>query len=570
VADVADLIRISVDLPGRAESLQRLSSGSPAMRRNLPITDRVVEIARDAILSSTTDPKGRILEVNDDFVHYSGFERAELIGQAHNIVRHPDMPEAVFDDMWKQLKAGRCWRGLVKNRCKNGDHYWVDALIVPVRKHDQTVGYMSVRTAPSREQIAAAEALYQKLNAGSARLPQPGAWARLSLRTKFGSLVGILLAAQLLGALFHLLGDKIGLSVMAVDLTMQGMGVASIAAGILLFVLQGRIFDTTDRLSLHLDRIAQGDLTEAIPLSRVDELGRLNDNVVTMQTHIKAMLAEVAEAADSVRQNADRLNQQMQETHRVSITQSEAAERIAASVEQLAASVEEVATHAHQTADAALASRETLTGASDRMEESRAASRNVVSTVNGAGRTMSELFQSIFAIGQVTSTIQGIAEQTNLLALNAAIEAARAGESGRGFAVVADEVRKLAERSRLATEEITSSVQEIQSKTQTAVTNMETAGAQVAETDTAMDKAHDGLGEVARQEALVVDMSQQIAAVTRQQSTVGEEIAHQVEDIVQGIERTSGAIADIKIKAGEMLGVSDKLRELVGYFRFIR
>lgn len=139
------------------------------MRRNLPITDRVVEIARDAILSSTTDPKGRILEVNDDFVHYSGFERAELIGQAHNIVRHPDMPEAVFDDMWKQLKAGRCWRGLVKNRCKNGDAYWVEANVSPKFEGERLLGYVSVRrSVPSAVNLGAVEADYARVARGEA------------------------------------------------------------------------------------------------------------------------------------------------------------------------------------------------------------------------------------------------------------------------------------------------------------------------------------------------------------------------------------------------------------------
>ncbi|MBK9495795.1 MAG: PAS domain S-box protein [Xanthomonadales bacterium] len=139
------------------------------MRRNLPITDRVLEIARDAILSSTTDTKGRILDVNDDFVHYSGFERAELIGQAHNIVRHPDMPEAVFDDMWKQLKAGRCWRGLVKNRCKNGDAYWVEANVSPKFEGDRLVGYVSVRrSVPSAVNLGAVEADYARVARGEA------------------------------------------------------------------------------------------------------------------------------------------------------------------------------------------------------------------------------------------------------------------------------------------------------------------------------------------------------------------------------------------------------------------
>lgn len=137
------------------------------MRRNLPITDRVVPLAADAIISSTTDLKGRILEVNDDFVAYSGFSREELIGQAHNLVRHPDMPEAAFEDLWRELKAGRCWRGLVKNRCKNGDAYWVDANVSPKFEGERLVGYVSVRRAvPAGVDLRAVEAQYARLGRG--------------------------------------------------------------------------------------------------------------------------------------------------------------------------------------------------------------------------------------------------------------------------------------------------------------------------------------------------------------------------------------------------------------------
>lgn len=158
----------------------------PRMRRNLPITGREVQVARDAVLSSTTDPKGRILEVNDDFVAYSGFERAELIGQAHNIVRHPDMPEAVFADMWDQLKAGRCWRGLVKNRSKNGDAYWVDANVSPKFEGDRLVGYVSVRRAvPAAVSLKAVEDQYARVVRGEAGVEGGhirGRRSRLALR----------------------------------------------------------------------------------------------------------------------------------------------------------------------------------------------------------------------------------------------------------------------------------------------------------------------------------------------------------------------------------------------------
>ena len=204
------------------------------------------------------------------------------------------------------------------------------------------------------------------------------------------------------------------------------------------------------------------------------------------------------------------------------------------------------------------------------MLASRAASGNVVQTVDEAGATMAELFKSIHAIGQVTKTIHEIADQTNLLALNAAIEAARAGEAGRGFAVVADEVRKLAERASQQTKEITSTVSEIQRVTQVAVSSMEAAGTHVASTDNAMNDAQSGLAEVDRHSNEVTRMSRDIALATQEQSLAGNEIMRQVEGIVTGIEQTVATIASARVQSDEMRGVASRLRTLLDYFRFIR
>jgi len=129
------------------------------MRNNQPVTGAERQYPADIAIISHTDEKGLITFVNDDFVEVSGFTQEELIGQPQNIVRHPDMPPEAFRDLWETIKAGRPWAGLVKNRCKNGDHYWVRASVTP--KLDG--GYMSVRVKPGREEVSAAEALYARM-----------------------------------------------------------------------------------------------------------------------------------------------------------------------------------------------------------------------------------------------------------------------------------------------------------------------------------------------------------------------------------------------------------------------
>ncbi|MCJ8236355.1 PAS domain-containing protein [Aeromonas veronii] len=138
------------------------------MRQNLPVTGRNLELPKDANILSTTSPQSHITYVNPDFIKISGFTEEELLGQPHNIVRHPDMPPAAFEHMWSTLKSGRSWMGLVKNRCKNGDHYWVSAYVTPIAKNGSIVEYQSVRTKPEPEQVLAAEKLYAQLRSGKA------------------------------------------------------------------------------------------------------------------------------------------------------------------------------------------------------------------------------------------------------------------------------------------------------------------------------------------------------------------------------------------------------------------
>jgi len=138
--------------------------------KNAYVSQKEVPFPAGAVLISKTDTKGVITYCNDAFVDISGYSRDELLGKDHHIVRHPDMPPQAFRWLWDTLKSERPWRGMVKNRCKNGDYYWVQATIAPVIENGSITGYVSVRRPPTRRQVAEAEALYRELNRTGAQV----------------------------------------------------------------------------------------------------------------------------------------------------------------------------------------------------------------------------------------------------------------------------------------------------------------------------------------------------------------------------------------------------------------
>ena len=141
------------------------------MRKNLPITQTEIPVPANDRIISTTDLKGRITHINPTFTEISGFTEEDSLGQPHNLVRHPDMPPAAFDNLWQHLKSNTPWLGMVRNRCRNGDFYWVSAYVTPVYDQGQVVGYQSVRTRPDSADRTRAERLYARLNRGGNPFP---------------------------------------------------------------------------------------------------------------------------------------------------------------------------------------------------------------------------------------------------------------------------------------------------------------------------------------------------------------------------------------------------------------
>ena len=185
------------------------------MRTNLPVTQQEYDYPGDELLMSTTDAQGNITHCNAAFMRVSGFTFEELIGQPHNIVRHPDMPPEAFKDLWGTVGHGRSWVGMVKNRRKDGDHYWVHANVTPLMEGGKPRGYMSVRAKPTRAQIDQAEALYRRmhqeresgrvtfrLHAGRVRWvgwrDLLGRWQRTSITQRMAGLLALVVLAGLL------------------------------------------------------------------------------------------------------------------------------------------------------------------------------------------------------------------------------------------------------------------------------------------------------------------------------------------------------------------------------------
>ena len=258
------------------------------MRMNTPVTEHEVELAVDAMIVSKTDTRGRITYINRDFIDISGFIEPELLEQPHNIVRHPDMPPEVFEDLWKCLKAGRPWIGMLKNRCKSGDYYWVEAHATPIREGDQITGYMSVRRKATRERIQAAEAFYAQLREKRARAVVRNGevvnnglasasvrWADLPLVSKVWLACG-LIASLSFFAVWHAGG---GVRTPEVLGAMVAMLVVVGALGATVARQLGRRL--SDAMAV-VEQVAQGNMGDRLAVARNDEIGRLMQGIESM------------------------------------------------------------------------------------------------------------------------------------------------------------------------------------------------------------------------------------------------------------------------------------------------
>jgi aerotaxis receptor len=520
------------------------------MRNNQPVTQREHEYADDVTLMSLTDAQSHVTYANAAFVELSGFTADELIGQPHNLVRHPDMPKEAFADMWRTLQGGDAWSALVKNRRKNGDHYWVRANASPVRRGDRLVGYISVRNKPARAEVDAAESLYRAFREGKAgaRAFHKGLVVRTGLLAWLSSLQTMSVRWRIRWAFLAGFGIVVGTAAAA------GLGAAAlavVAGSAALAALAGTLWlqwqvATPLETVLRVARdVAAGSPERQMPMNRVDEIGMLLRAVSQSGLNLRSLVDDVSGqtgglhvASSEIAQGNNDLSQRTEE-------QASALEETAASMEQLSSTVKQNADNARQANQLAL-------GAS-------AVAVKGGEVVGQVVDTMKDINDSSRRIGDIIGVIDGIAFQTNILALNAAVEAARAGEQGRGFAVVAAEVRNLAQRSAEAAREIKQLIGASVGRVEAGTALVDRAGETMTEVVSAIRRVTDLMGEIsaasAEQSAGVSQVGEavsQMDQVTQQNAALVEQSAAAAESLKQQAQQLVQAVAVFRLGHGGM------------------
>lgn len=517
------------------------------MRNNGPVTDQCVNLGDNQKLFSVTDAKGVITSVNQELVDISGFSENELIGQAHNIVRHPWMPQLAFKELWDFNKSQRPWMGLVKNRCKNGDHYWVDAFVSPIYKNGEVVGYQSVRQKAGADAVDRAKDLYQNKGNGSRKLFARLQAIPLNLKLFLSFGVCALLSFGLMAAT-----QSLALSI--------GFVLVSF------FVVASLVAKPWMQYADTARSIYDSAMACKVYTGRYDELGQIQLAMKFLKSQQDTILYRAKRASDLLKESSSDSRSQVDSVIKDIESLYSEVEAATTAIGQMSSTVQGVASNATDTSAAAEESKNSVDFGKTILEATKRDIGDLANAVEKSSEKIQELSENSSAIGSVVEVISGIADQTNLLALNAAIEAARAGEQGRGFAVVADEVRSLAAKTQESTGQISEMILALQTGTNLVVESIDNSHSQVQASVDNIGKLENQFTTILENVEEILGMCVQTATATEEQSVVAGEINGNISNINSVGQKTVKSTHKLK-EASEQIDIATgRMSEMVKQF----
>jgi len=529
-------------------------------------------VPENVFIYSRTDPKGRITEANQAFADLSGYAVEEMLGKPHNMIRHPDMPKEAFADMWKSLKAGRPWQGVVKNRRKDGGFYWVFATVSPLRgEGGHIVGFQSLRRRPSRAQVEAATDAYRRIQQGDRTLCIEEGRAlrnhsalvrqfiRPDLRFALGAILGLASAVAGLTlesgcAQFHLVR-----AVCSAAFVCGGLG----SLLVLLSTLPNLLCDL-DQIDTYLDQVlSTGDFTTPFNLDQRGRSAKIARKVGLLCGWVQSTIQCIQDAVVPVEEGTEQIRVAIQGIDQAAADQNMATSSVAAATTELDLTIREVAQHLQSTESAvqetgrrAAEGAEVSQHATERIEELAAVVKAASTEVEALGTSSSE-------VGAIAGVIREIADQTNLLALNASIEAARAGEAGRGFAVVANEVRSLADRTMKATAQIDALISAIKGDSDRATAGMRAGASQVSSGVALVQGAQSALTGINTLMTEAVRRVSEIATSSSQQTEAMSEISANITRVAAMTEQNVEVVKHTTQLIGDLTPMVDRVKQAV-------
>ena len=525
------------------------------MRNNQPVNNREYALKGNDFLISRTNRRGRITYANPAFIEVSGFTRDELIGAPHNIVRHPDMPEQAFENLWSTLKDGGTWIGLVKNRRKDGGYYWVRAHVTPIVEDGEITGFVSVRLKADTASIDAAERAYTALREGRGghlwlhrgEIRRRGALAALrrwnpkSVGSRL-SLLYLASALPLVGAgVAGWLGYAEAAPLSTALLVMAAVGLPLLGA--LFWATARSLLGPLHEAGMFTLQIAAGNLAARPPRRLSGEMGLLMMGLKLMRRSLGSIVGDVNRGIEVVTPAARDIAQGNDDL-------SSRSEQQAASLQQTASSMEEITATVGQNAENARQASQLSGEASRAVSESGEVMGQVVDT-------MGRITASSEKMAVIIGTIDSIAFQTNILALNASVEAARAGEHGRGFAVVAQEVRNLAGRSSDAAKQIRDLIDGSGREIENGAELVRRAEEAIESVVTSVTRVNDIMGDISaasqEQSTGINQINQAVAqmdAVTRQNAERVQASARAAASLEAQVESLTHSIAVFRLQGG--------------------